>query len=293
MRAPADRFSVGRRRRTRTRSSERVRFCPLAPAADPARGPCHQSRQTYFSFATWLRTDAPDRAERLVCAARRRARTRAVRAISDPAKILSGAPVPQAARLEAPTAGSHREQQDRGAIMLTLSAIVITRNEARNIEDCLDALAFCDERIVVDSGSSDDTVQKAKAKGARVVTHEWRGFGAQKNYALSLATCDWVLSIDADERVTQPLAAEIKAAVASAEADGYEMPRLSSFCGRPMRHAGWFPDRVLRLFRRGRARFSDDTVHERVICEGRVARLSEPLMHEPVLRLEDALSRMD
>src|SRR5581483_4831227 len=91
----------------------------------------------------------------------------------------------------------------------------------------------------------------------------------------------------------QPLAAEIKAAVASAEADGYEMPRLSSFCGRPMRHAGWFPDRVLRLFRRGRARFSDDTVHERVICEGRVARLSEPLMHEPVLRLEDALSRMD
>jgi glycosyltransferase involved in cell wall biosynthesis len=185
------------------------------------------------------------------------------------------------------------DQQDHGPLMPTLSAIVITRNEARNIEDCLDALAFCDERIVVDSGSDDDTVRKAEAKGARVVSREWKGFGAQKNFALSLATGDWVLSIDADERVTPALAAEIRAAVARAGADGYQMPRLSCFCGRPMRHSGWFPDYILRLFKRGRARFSDDAVHERVMCDGPVARLSEPLLHEPVLRLEDALSRMD
>jgi glycosyltransferase involved in cell wall biosynthesis len=174
-----------------------------------------------------------------------------------------------------------------------LSAIIIAKDEAANIADCLDSVAFCDERIVVDSGSTDDTVKIAEARGARVVPHPFAGYGAQKNFALSLATGDWVLSIDADERVGTALAAQIVEAVAEPRADGYEMPRRSSFCGRPMRHSGWFPDRVLRLFRRGRARFSDDAVHERAVCDGTVARLTEPLIHHPVLRLEDALSRMD
>jgi len=174
-----------------------------------------------------------------------------------------------------------------------LSAIIITRNEAANIGECLDTLAFCDERIVVDGGSEDDTVRIAHAKGAQVATNAWRGFGAQKNYALSLATGDWILSIDADERVTPSLAREIGAATARGDADGFEMPRRSTFLGREMRHSGWSPDYVLRLFRRGRARFSDHLVHERVICEGAVARLAEPLLHHPVKRIEDALSRMD
>ena len=143
------------------------------------------------------------------------------------------------------------------------------------------------------SGSRDDTVAIAEGKGARVVSHAFAGFGAQKNFALSLAQGDWVLSIDADERVSPALAQAIQHAIAEAQADGYEMPRLSSFCGRPMRHSGWYPDYVLRLFRRGKARFSDDAVHERVVCEGAVARLGEPLLHAPVARLEDALSRMD
>jgi glycosyltransferase involved in cell wall biosynthesis len=177
--------------------------------------------------------------------------------------------------------------------MPRLSAIVITKNEAAKIEACLDSLSFCDERIVVDSGSSDATVALAEAKGARVVFHDWNGFGAQKNFALSLATGEWVLSLDADEQVGPDLAKQITDAIAAGRADGYEMPRLSTFCGRPMRHSGWYPDYVLRLFRRGRARFSDDAVHERVICEGGVARLSAPLIHHPVERLEDALSRMD
>lgn len=177
--------------------------------------------------------------------------------------------------------------------MPRLSAIVITRDEAKNIAECLAALSFCDELIVVDSGSSDDTVKLAEAKGARVVSHAWQGFGAQKGFALSLATGDWVLSIDADERVSRQLAAEIQKTIATGDASGYELPRSSTFCGRPMRHAGWFPDYVLRLFRRGQARFSDDAVHERVVCDGLVARLSEPLHHAPVARLEDALSRID
>ncbi len=174
-----------------------------------------------------------------------------------------------------------------------LSAIIIARNEARNIAACLDSVAFCDERIVVDSGSDDDTVTVAAAAGATVVSHAWAGYGAQKNFALSQARGDWVLSIDADERVSAPLAAEILSTVRAASASGYEIARLSTFLGRPMRHSGWFPDYVLRLFRRGKARFSDDLVHERVICEGPIGRLSGVLDHHPVLRLEDALRRMD
>jgi len=170
---------------------------------------------------------------------------------------------------------------------------VITRDEEANIGPCLDGLAFCDERIVVDAGSSDRTVALAQQKGARVVTHGWEGFGAQKNFALSLAQGDWVLSIDADERVSPALAREIERAVAEGRADGYEIPRLSSFVGRQMRHSGWFPDHVLRLFRRGRARFTDDLVHERVVCDGPVARLTEQLAHDSVTRLEEAISRVD
>ena len=177
--------------------------------------------------------------------------------------------------------------------MPRLSAIVITRNEAKNIAECLDSLAFCDERIVVDCGSSDGTMLIARDKGARVAFHSWHGFGAQKNYALSLARGGWVLSLDADERVSPGLAAAIKGAIEEGAADGYEFPRLSSFCGRPMRHSGWYPDYVLRLFRRERARFTDVTVHERVVCDGAVASLSEPQFHYPVAKLEDALSRAD
>jgi glycosyltransferase involved in cell wall biosynthesis len=174
-----------------------------------------------------------------------------------------------------------------------LSAIIITKNEAANIGDCLDSVAFCDERIVVDAGSTDETPLLATQKGAHVVARDWAGFGAQKNYALSLARGDWVLSIDADERVTPELAREIDLAIATGSADGYQVSRSSTFCGRQMRHSGWFPDRVLRLFRRGKGRFSDDIVHERVICDGIVARLDAPLMHYPVARLEDAIRRMD
>jgi glycosyltransferase involved in cell wall biosynthesis len=177
--------------------------------------------------------------------------------------------------------------------MPELSAIVITRDEAANIGACLDSLAFCDERIVVDCGSTDATVDIARQKGARVAFHEWSGFGAQKNYALSLATGTWVLSIDADERVTPALAAAIRAAIATGDADAFEFPRLSNFCGRPIRHSGWYPDYVLRLFRRGKAAFDDVIVHERVICDGVVRRLRPPLLHDAMPRLEDALLRID
>ena len=177
--------------------------------------------------------------------------------------------------------------------MSRLSVIIITKNEAANIGACLDSVAFADERIVVDGDSDDATAQIAAEKGARVVSRRFDGFGPQKKFALTLAQGEWVLAIDADERVSAALARAIEIAIGQAGADAYEIPRLSSFCGRQMRHSGWSPDHVLRLFRRGRARFTDDIVHERVVCDGVVARLAEPLLHAPVIRLEDALSRVD
>lgn len=177
--------------------------------------------------------------------------------------------------------------------MPRLSVIIITREEAANIGDCLDSVDFADERIVVDAFSGDETAEIAARKGARVFTRPFDGFGPQKNFALAQARGDWVLSIDADERVTPALRVAITNALADPAADGYQIPRLSSFCGRPMRHSGWYPDYVLRLFRRERARFSDDLVHERVICDGTVRRLTEPFLHAPVTRLEDVLSRID
>lgn len=164
----------------------------------------------------------------------------------------------------------------------TLSVIIISRNESANIEACLDSVAFADEVIVLDSGSSDDTVFLARAKRAKVyVTEDWPGFGPQKNRALALATCEWVLSIDADERVGHDLLNEIQKVIAEATWDAFEIPRLTQFCGEWIRHCGWTPDHVLRLFRRGSAEFSDDLVHERILLASSATcgRLKSPLLH--------------
>lgn len=178
---------------------------------------------------------------------------------------------------------------------MTVSAVIITRNEEAMLADCLQSVAFADEIVVVDSLSSDRTVEIARAHGARVLeTTDWPGFGPQKNRAIELATGDWILSIDADERVTPELASEIRAAVQSADAvAGYQLSRLSRYCGRYMRHSGWFPDHIIRLFRRGRARFSDDLVHERVIVDGAVGRLNGLLLHESFGSLEQVLDKVN
>ena len=166
---------------------------------------------------------------------------------------------------------------------MPLSVIVITRNEAANLRACLQSVPFADEVVVVDSASTDGTAAIARECGARVSeTADWPGFGPQKSRALALATCEWVLSLDADERVTPELGKQIQAAMTSGTAQAYEIPRLTRFCGEWIRHCGWSPDHVLRLFRRGQARFSDDLVHERVLTElgARPGRLTSPLLHD-------------
>ncbi|MFC5523445.1 glycosyltransferase family 2 protein [Polaromonas jejuensis] len=171
--------------------------------------------------------------------------------------------------------------------MASLSVTIITKNEAHNIQACLDSVAFADQTVVVDSGSTDSTVEMARAMGADVsIFADWQGFGAQKNRALDVATCDWVLSLDADERVTSELALEIQAMLAKVPAAGqpvaFLIPRLTQFCGVWIRHCGWTPDYVLRLYRRGEARFSDDLVHEKLMltrADTRVVRMNNHLLH--------------
>jgi|SRR5690625_844519 len=179
---------------------------------------------------------------------------------------------------------------------MRLSVIIITKNEADNIAACLDSVAFADEFIVVDSGSTDDTREIARQKGALVTrTEDWPGFGPQKNRALALATGEWVLSLDADERVTPELAAEIQAVIQQPQASalGYKVARLSNFCGRWMRHSGWWPDYVLRLFKRESTRFTDDIVHESVIAPASVAVLQHHLLHYPYHDLETLLTKVN
>lgn len=178
---------------------------------------------------------------------------------------------------------------------MTLSVIVITRNEAEVIARCLESVAWADELIVLDTASADGTVDIARRLNANVETRpDWPGYGPQKNRALALATCDWVLSLDADEWVTPELRTEIERSLAAPGAHvAFKMPRLSSYCGRFMRHSGWWPDHVTRLFRRGNARFSDDMVHEKLVVEGTVGTLREPLQHEAIRDLDEALVKMN
>ena len=177
--------------------------------------------------------------------------------------------------------------------MSSLSVILITKNEAANIRDCLQSVAWADEIIVVDAGSTDETAVIAREMGAQVYAHDWPGFGPQKNRALAYASKDWVFSIDADERVTPELRAEIKQAMRAGKVDGYLCPRLSQFCGQFIHHSGWYPDYVLRLFKRGTGRFSDSLVHESVQLTGTTTRLKNPLLHYSYLTMADVERKVE
>ena len=175
-----------------------------------------------------------------------------------------------------------------------LSVAIITLNEERNLEACLQSVAFADEIVVVDGGSHDRTRAIAQAAGARVINErDWQGFGVQKNRAIDACAGDWVLSIDADERVPPALRAEIEAAVREPAFDVYEIPRSSYYCGRFMRHSGWWPDYVCRLFRRGTARFSAAPVHEALETTSAVGRLRSPLEHWSFRTMEQVLDKVN
>lgn len=175
----------------------------------------------------------------------------------------------------------------------TLSVIVITKNEQDSLLRCLQSVAWAQEWIVVDSGSTDQTVSIAQNFGARVVqTAEWPGFGPQKNYALSLATSDWVLSLDADESLSPELSHELLLFLREPKAMlGGIFPRESSFSGVVLRHGGWWPDPVVRLVKRHSGQFSLDLVHERLIIKGPLHRFSHPIHHATYEDFSEALSK--
>jgi glycosyltransferase involved in cell wall biosynthesis len=174
-----------------------------------------------------------------------------------------------------------------------ISVIIITKNEGLNIRACLESVAWANEIIVVDSGSTDDTVAICQEFTPHVYIHDWPGFGAQKNRALGYASKDWVLSLDADERVTPELSTEIQSTIRERYKNGFEIPRLSSFCGRYMRHSGWHPDYVRRLFKRSKGKFSDDLVHERAIVTGLTGKLRQSILHESFRNAEQLLDKIN
>lgn len=175
-----------------------------------------------------------------------------------------------------------------------LSVAIIARNEERNLPACLASVVFADEIVVVDHASTDRTADIAREHGARVVaTSDWPGFGVQKNRALDACTGEWILSLDADERVPSALRAEIERTLAQPRFDVYEIPRLSTYCGRFMRHGGWHPDHVRRLFKRGAARFSDAAVHESLFTDRPVGRLREAIVHYSFRTMDEVIAKMN
>jgi glycosyltransferase involved in cell wall biosynthesis len=164
--------------------------------------------------------------------------------------------------------------------MVRLSVVIITRNEELNLARCLKSVSFADEVVIADSHSTDRTVEIAHQFGASIFEIDWPGFGPAKQAALDRATGDWVLSIDADEEVSSSLAEEIRAVVSDgAGRAGYLIPRRANFLGRWIKHCGWYPDPLLRLFQRTSGRFDQAVVHERVIVDGPVGRLKSELLH--------------
>jgi len=175
-----------------------------------------------------------------------------------------------------------------------LSVTVITKNEARNLGDCLRSVAWAQEIVVVDEFSSDGTVDVAKGLGARVYQEPWKGFAGQKNSAVDKTTGDWILSLDADERIPLPLKEEIEETIGRNDAfHGYFIARKNFFSGQWIRHGGWYPDYCLRLFKKRSGRFEERAVHEKVVVTGSTGYLRNPLEHYTYGSVADYLIRME
>ncbi len=172
--------------------------------------------------------------------------------------------------------------------------VIITLNAAAQLPECLESAAFADEIVVLDSGSTDTTVDIAAGAGARVVQGDWPGFGIQKQRAVALAANDWVLCLDADERVSEPLRASILGALAGEPHQlAWRMARANRFMGRVLRHGEGYPDWSLRLFHRAHARWSDDAVHEKVLTDTAIGTLAGDLLHESAETLDTYLSKQN
>lgn len=175
----------------------------------------------------------------------------------------------------------------------TISAVIITKDEELNIENCLKAVERADEIIIVDSNSRDRTVEIARKYTAKIYEIEWRGFAAQKDYGFQKANSDWILSIDADEIVSGELWQEITQAVSADDYNGYYIPRLTKFLDKWIKYCGWYPGYVLRLLRKGSGRIVLKQVHEYIEVNGKVGYLKNPLMHISYRTIKEYLDRLN
>lgn len=177
---------------------------------------------------------------------------------------------------------------------MKITATIITLNEERNIARAIESLRCADEILVVDSGSVDRTVELATNLGVRIIEANWRGYSAQKNWAAEQASHDWILSLDADEALSEALEAEIwNLKKTGPRYDAYTMPRLARYLGRWILHSGWHPDRKVRLYHRAKARWVGDFVHESVQVSGRVGRLESNILHFTCDSLSEHLKTLD
>jgi glycosyltransferase involved in cell wall biosynthesis len=178
---------------------------------------------------------------------------------------------------------------------IPLSVAIITKDEAANLPGCLKSVCFAKQIVVVDSGSSDGTLEIAKDFGCEVFNEPWKGFGPQKQAAIDRCREPWVLVLDADERIPPETQAAIRAVVSGGDesADGYSFPRKNFFQGRWIRRLGWWPDRITRLFRNGKGRMTEAAVHEAVTVAGQVAALETPIEHFTESRLSEVLKKID
>jgi glycosyltransferase involved in cell wall biosynthesis len=178
--------------------------------------------------------------------------------------------------------------------MEKVSVAIITQNESSSIRQCLEGVRWADEIIVVDNDSTDDTQEICRSFGARVFNEEWKGFARQKNSAIEKTRNEWVLSLDADERIPPELGREIETILTGTPwFEGYRIARRNYFLGRWIRRCGWYPDHNLRLFRKSKGRFEERAVHEKVVVEGRVGTLKNPLEHHTYRSLSDFMKRLE
>src|SRR5216683_3293436 len=177
---------------------------------------------------------------------------------------------------------------------MKITATIITLNEERNIGRAIESLRCCEEILILDSGSVDRTVELAEKLGARVVEAGWRGFAGQKNWAAEQASHDWILSLDADEALSEALEGEIwNLKKNGPTCDAYTMPRIAQYMGRWILHGGWYPDRKVRLYNRTKAQWVGDFVHESVKVDGRVGHLESNLLHFTCDSLSEHLRTLD
>ena len=177
---------------------------------------------------------------------------------------------------------------------MKISATIITHNEERNLPRAIESLRSADQILIVDSGSSDRTVEIARNFGAEVIESRWRGYAQQKNFAAQQASYDWILSIDADESISEALEADIwQLKKSGPQFDAYTMPRMAQYLGRWIRHSGWYPDRKVRLYDRRKAEWVGDYVHESVKVTGSLGHLESNLLHFTCDSLSEHLKTMD